>query len=113
MFEQNLSITVDISKDDMKNNNKYIVRLLADLYYPDGSRDKFVYNSTLIDGDAPVDSDSNLILFVVLYLVIVCAAIMGAVKCCNISLRDPIYNVHIKNNFFDLQLHILFYFVNP
>ena len=78
MFEREVSISVDVSKDDMKS--KYIVRLLADVYNIDGSRDKFIYNSTLVNNgdDEPQkeDTDNNLILFILLFVVVVCLIIM-------------------------------------
>jgi uncharacterized protein YneF (UPF0154 family) len=80
MFEREISISVDVSKDDMRNKNKYIVRLLVDVYNIDGSRDKFIYNSSLVDkGDEEPekeDADNNLILFILLFIVVVCLIIM-------------------------------------
>ena len=76
MFEQNISVEIDYSKDNLKN--KYLVRVLADIDNNDGTRDKFLYNSTLIDNDEQkkVDVNENLVLYVILYMVIVCLGIM-------------------------------------
>ena len=79
LFDQNLTVEIDIPKEDLKN--KYFIRVLADMANSDGTRDKFIYNSAdLIDngGDEPkkVDVDENLILYVILYMVIVCLIIM-------------------------------------
>ena len=77
-FEPNFTIETDISKEDIKS--KYCVRILADIFNNDGTRDKFLYNSTLIDnGDEEsnkVEVNENLILYVILYMVIVCIIIM-------------------------------------
>ena len=40
MFNQEVSVEIDYSKDDMKT--KYLVRVLADIYNNDGTRDKYV-----------------------------------------------------------------------
>ena len=76
MFEQNVSIEIDYSKENMKK--KYIVRVLAEIDNYDGTRDKFIYNSTLVDNDnsKKVDVNENLILYVILYMTIVCVLIM-------------------------------------
>ena len=76
LFNQEISVEMDYSKDNLKD--KYFVRVLADIYNNDGTRDKFLYNSTLIDNDKKekVDINENLILYVILYMVIVCIVIM-------------------------------------
>ena len=76
MFEQNITVEIDYSKDNLKN--KYLVRVMADIDNNDGTRDKFLYNSTLIDNDEQkkVDVNENLVLYVILYMVIVCLVIM-------------------------------------
>ena len=75
-FDQNVSVEIDIPKEDFKNKN--YIRVLADMDNSDGTRDKFLYNSTLIDNDQQkkVDVNENLVFYVILYMVIVCVIIM-------------------------------------
>ena len=82
MFNQEVSLEIDYSKDDMKK--KYFVRVLADIYNNDGTRDKFLYNSTLIDNDEEKkdDIDENLVLYSVLCMIIGCVVIMIIVFIC-------------------------------
>ena len=74
MFNQNITVELDYSKDDLKED--YLVRILADIENRDGTREKFLFNSTLIDNEEKVDVNENLVLYVILYIVLVCLIIM-------------------------------------
>ena len=82
MFNQEVSVEIDYSKDDMKS--KYLVRVLADIYNNDGARDKFLYNSNLIDNNEEEkdDIDENLVLYIFLCMIIACVVIMIIVFIC-------------------------------
>ena len=48
IFSRNVTIELNMTKDELKS---YYIRLLADIFYSDGTRQKYIYNMTLIDID--------------------------------------------------------------
>ena len=55
-FSRNITIELNMTKEVLK---KYFVRLLVDLFNNDGTRQKYIYNMTLIDIDIPENNDNN------------------------------------------------------
>ena len=49
-FSSNVTLNLDIKKNDL-TNKKYLIRVLADIFNNDGTREKFVYNGNLEDID--------------------------------------------------------------
>ena len=55
-FMQNLTIEIEMTKNELKN---YYIRVLADIFNNDGTREKFIYNMTLVDIDKREETNED------------------------------------------------------
>ena len=66
-----------MTKSELKN---YAVRLLADIFYTDGTRQKYIYNMTLIDIDSKNNNPgSKVALYLFIFVPIICVIVVVAV----------------------------------
>ena len=78
-FSRNITIELNMTKEILK---KYFIRLLVDLFNNDGTRQKYIYNMTLIDIDIPENSDntddkksnedSDMALYIIIFIPTLC-----------------------------------------
>ena len=55
-FSQNLTTEINMTKNELKN---YYIRVLADIFNNDGTREKFIYNMTLVDIDKKDETNGD------------------------------------------------------
>ena len=68
-----------MTKSELQN---YYIRLLADLFYMDGTRKKYLYNMTLIDIDKKIvnsNAGSKMALYIFIFVPITCVVVVVAV----------------------------------
>ena len=79
IFSQNVSIKLNMTKSELQN---YYIRLLADIFYMDGTRKKYLYNMTLIDIDKKIvnsNAGSKMALYIFIFVPITCVVVVVAV----------------------------------
>ena len=79
IFSRNVTIELNMTKVELEN---YYIRLLADIFYTDGTRQKYIYNMTLIDIDnknANSNLGSKIALYIFIFVPITCVAVVIAV----------------------------------
>ena len=79
IFSRNVTIELNMTKDELKN---YSIRLLADIFYIDGTRQKYIYNMTLIDIDKKSVNNnigSKMALYIFIFVPITCVVVVIAV----------------------------------
>ena len=76
-FSRNITFEINMTKSELKN---YAVRLLADIFYTDGTRQKYIYNMTLIDIDSKNNNPgSKVALYLFIFVPIICVIVVVAV----------------------------------
>ena len=79
-FQQNMTIEINMEKEELK---KCYIRVLADMSNNDGTRQKYIYNMTLIDIDKKDDKDNNdgvnVAIYIFIFIPTVCIIVLVVV----------------------------------